>query len=69
MVMTKLAERKPCRKRKYAVFSDPANFPAEDGAPKFQFNTSANLGSKRTKFNQPGFGQPSGQGFDADMGG
>ena len=29
MVMTKLAERKPCRKRKYAVFSDPTNFPAE----------------------------------------
>ena len=29
MVMTKLAERKPCRKRTYAVFSDPANYPAE----------------------------------------
>ena len=67
--MTKLAERKPCLKRKYEVFSDPANFPAENAAPKFPFNTSANLGSKRTKFNQPGFGQSSGQGFDADMGG
>ena len=30
MVMTKLAERKPCLKRKYALFSDPTNFPAED---------------------------------------
>ena len=67
--MTKLAERKPCLKRKYAVFSDPLNFPAENAAPKFPFNTSANLGSKRTNFNQPGFGQPSGPGFEADMGG
>ena len=63
MVVNKLAERKPCLKTKYAVFSDPANFPAEDAAPKFQFNPSANLGSKRTKFNQPGFGQ----GFDPNM--
>jgi hypothetical protein len=49
--MTKLAERKPCLKRKYAVFSDPANFPAEGQAPKNPFNASANMGSKRTKPN------------------
>ena len=67
--MTKLAERKPCLKRKYEVFSDPLNYPAENAAPKFPFNTSANLGAKRTKFNQPEFGQSSGQGFDFDMGG
>ncbi len=29
IVMTKLAERKPCLKRTYSVFSDPANYPAE----------------------------------------
>ena len=68
LVMTKLAERKPCLKRKYEVFSDPLNYPAENAAPKFPFNTSANLGSKRTKPNFPS-GQPFGQGFDADMGG
>ena len=65
--MTKLAERKPCLKRKYEVFSDPLNYPAENAAPKFPFNTSANLGSKQTKFNQPEFGQSSGQGFGTNI--
>ena len=65
--MTKLAERKPCLKRKYEVFSDPPNFPAENAAPKFPFNTSANLSSKRTKFNQPEFEQPLAQEFESNM--